>query len=143
MNRFLSLVGIYVAQVLLEAKYLSGETLTGEADMFGNMAGLANRTLDARRQSNKIDIKSFLDKDFPLLQPGSADAPPHWPEIQESVDLAFGSLSAADVIKCLVKWTFNGGEGSASKAQGKLNNQKIINSLKKLSLLVKAGKVTL
>jgi hypothetical protein len=141
MNRFLSLMGIYFAQVLLEAKHLSGAaTGTRTEDSFASIASLTNRALDARRQSNKINIKSFLD----MQKPAQGGEPREfWPEISESVDFSFGSLSAADVIKCMVKWTFNGGEASASKARGKVNNQKIINSLKKLSLLIKAGKVTL
>lgn len=146
MTRFLSLMGVYFAQVLLEYRYLSGGVPpgTGEEDFQNHLSSLAGRTMDARRQSNKINIRSFLDKDAATTPGADGSATTeNWPEISDEIDVTFGSLSSADVIKCLVKWTFNGGEAVANKNWGKLNKQKIMNSVKKLSIRIKAGQVTL
>lgn len=141
MTRFLSLMGVYFAQVLLEYRYLSGGAPPDE-DLATHLTSLAGRTIDARRQSNKINIRSFLDKDGNMI-PSVDGGAESWPPISEEIDVTFGSLSSADVIRCLVKWTFNGGEAVANKNWGKMNKQKIMNSVKKLSLKIKAGQITL
>ena len=123
----------------MEARHVNGGA-TVQASETLSLNNLASRTLEARRQSNKINIKSFLDKDAVRVHDTDKTV---WPEISEDIDLTFGSLSAHDLITCLVKWTFNGGEAVGKNKWGKLNKQKIMASVKKLSQLIKEGKVTL
>jgi hypothetical protein len=109
-----------------------------------------------------------------------------WPDILEHIDVGFGSLDTTDLMKCLVKWSFSGGEGrhfaasasgagnagnsgaggkfvgggaanattsslgsagagagaaSAGGGASGMDKKKVLNSLKRMSMLVKSGKL--
>ena len=70
-----------------------------------------------------MDIKSFLDHDADAVGGGSSsslsggvDAFVTWPDISSDLDFTLGSLSASDVVRCVVKWTCDGSASVYSAA---------------------------
>ena len=155
-NQFMSFAAHYIAEVISQIQQYA------EADDYSSrlrkhrspshQRTTASKMKDTfrspamKRNTNKVNIKSlsFLDSKEKTASGKAgginADDFGTWPDIPESMNIAFGSFNAEDMVRSMVDWTFNGRLSKSKEDEKAYNRKKILKAILKLSVLVKQGR---
>ena len=157
MNQFMSFAAHYIAEVISQIQQYeeadgSNSRLRKNRSHFHQRNAASKmkdtfRSSTMKRNTNKVNIKSLLFLDSKEKAASgkaggiNADDFGTWPDIPESMNIAFGSFNAEDMVRSMVDWTFNGSRLSKSKEEEKVyHRKKILKAILKFSVLVKQGK---
>jgi len=153
-NQFMSFAAHYIAEVLsqihleevdngISSRLRKGRSPYHQKTTASKMKDTF-RSPNTKRNMNKVNIKSlsFLDSKEKSFGKAviNADDFGTWPDISESINIAFGSFNAEDMVRSMVDWTFNGRLSKKKEEEKAYNRKKILRAILKLSILVKEGR---